>query len=601
MKLGDLKILDEDSGTNGSCDCDPALVTFSPLHLLTTDTACIPASPLQSAAARIRRVPTDIAAIVFVVLLQVVYFTGFVASDDNNYLDLVHHLQTGQAVPPHLDYFKARFVHWLTVYAAVTILPNVTWAIAMPPLLATLGLLILIRAYARRELPNMPPALPVLLFGLVPIAVINASVAMPDPIATLLGWLGLYIAAPALLRQDTPEARWRCLVGGIVTAMGFNAKESIAIIIPACGLFVLLCRTRCWWAWTRTAWVGLGGLVWVAFSMIVLGWWTGDPFFQSKAVAMGHRIAGWPCDPSLYGVAKYSLDYLRWLMNPFWDFSFVGVLLLLGMVVPIIKRTAFTNLLLCVVIPAFVYLSAGSSEWSTYHPLDHQTRYLLPFLPGMALLAAAWIDWFRRTGRWQRQIAHAAIALVIIAGAIAPNRLAGRWYHAETFAACFDMMRTGLPEKTESIAASQLSRNRFVGMDRWMEMPRIELILGPPRTAADWVDRFGGQLVVVTPVDRRRPNKHKHADAILYGSPISALSRFEKIATVAPPRDRLSTLWARLRGKPVPRLEDEAVELYRVPSVEQWQAEPANTEPDQPATDPRYPGDEIWTTDAMPF
>jgi hypothetical protein len=422
---------------------------------------------------------------------------------------------------------------------------------AIPSLIASIGTLFVIRTAAARFIDPRTAHVPVLLFGLTPIAVLNASVALPDPIATLLGWCGFLLCAGPLLRADAKCPWLCCFAGGVLVAIGYNAKESIAVIVPGCMLFALANllsgrTTAGLWTLLRSGVCALGAVSWA------------------------HDVAGMPCDPSLWGYAIYCSDYIRWLLDPTCELFPTGPVLLAGMIFALRNRTPFAMLVLCIVGPAFLYLSAGGSRWFPYHPLDHQTRYLLPFLPGMALLGGAMYAHLVAGGHSLALRTGLRIGLVAmtLAALIIPDRWAGRWYQADTYAACLEVGQRyfPLPRTDSRVCASQLTANRFIEIDRWSALPPIEIIRDAPATPAEWRSRYGGAYLIITEIDRRQPHKAKHAAATLWGGPLAALPQPVQIGRCEPPHSRLASLWAGLCGQaPPPSSPLRAVELWLVP------------------------------------
>ena len=532
-------------------------------------TAVLFPSAIHAASCRRPLRRWDLAAVALVLAVQLVYFTGVIASDDFTYLDTAWHARTGRPMAGDSHDIFVRFVHWQLIHLAVAIFPHQPWAMVLPSLLASVAILLTLAAFARRYLdPAMAP-LPVLIYGLVPVNVALATVALPDPLATAFGWFGVYLSAGALLERDTPRAGWRCLAGGLVIAVGYNAKETVAALVPGLILFGLVCRAHCPWAWRRIGLIAAGAGLWVAGETLAMACLKGDPWLHARAVVAAHEGFSSPqIEYTPTGLVRYWTEYLRWLADPRGDFAPMGLLLLAGLACAGFQRSPVSNLLICAVAPGLVYLSLGTAGIAHYLPLTHQPRYLVPMLPGLALLAAIMVWQVFKLGPRARRAVIFFGPLIILISLIAPNRLAGRWYQARTFAAGYRLLADYLPadEPGLRVCAAHASRCRFACVHRWLNCPELEVISPAPATAEEWIHRYAGAYILTTRSDSLQPSKKKHAHRCLAGRSYQILTRFERIARTEPLRDRLSTLRARLVGRPVPTDPAWAVELWRVPA-----------------------------------
>ncbi len=579
----------------------------------------------------------DAVAIGLMLLLQAVYFTGVVGSDDLGYASLIWHSRGGEPVPWELSYYFARFVHWKLIHLAVVLVPGTPAAIALPSMVASLVTLLAVRHLAVRYVDARLGWLAVLLYGLVPVSVLMASAALPDTVATALGWGGVCLAAGPILEPRGRGDRWRCLLAGLLIAVGYNAKETIAALIPCLGMFVglrwLIDRLRGrltahgrYGRQRKAEGVGTahaaesalatespvtgrqspakntcgnelphfssriahhaslapalalaaGGMIWLVAETVIFWLWTGDPGYHGKAIAWSQaQFTGPPIGPGLSGLIAYWSEYIRWLLEPAGDLGIMGPALLVGLIASLFDRRPAVRLLLCLVVPSFVYLSAGSTSIRNYDPVIHQPRYLLPILPGMALLATAQAVRLIRWGRVSplgyvlRGTAGIAFALAALTSLAAPDRLAGRWYHAATFSAGVELFRDHLPEGGKvRLVGSQLTANRFDQLHHWLDMPPVEPILPLPETAAEWSHRYAGAILVISRQDRVQPSKAKYIPLSLFGSDLTEIRGLELLARTAPPRSRLESLQAGLTGGRAEVDDDHAVELWRIPARE---------------------------------
>lgn len=532
---------------------------------------------LTRAEGGVRRLHWDTAAIGLIVGLMLFYYTGIIASDDLGYL-LVWKKPPGTLPDGQLSpawYYACRFVHWLPLKLLTALPPRHPWMMGAPSLLGSIGLLFIIRSIARRRLGLSEGATAVCLltFGLMPTMVVSASVALPDLTATVLAWLGVSFAAPALLDEDRRRPVLECLAGGFLIALAYNAKETTLALIPGCILFVALCRTRRGWAWKRCAWLAAGAVLWIGIETAILWALTGHPLARMESVRIAHAVSHKPdVQFTPIGLLSYWTDYLRWLADPRSDFGVTGPLMLAGTLFVCVRRTLASSFLLLLVVPAAFYLSVGSTEWKHYAPVFHQSRYFLPVLPALALLAGLAFQDLRRTRLGSSRWANLAIAAVLLAALPGPNRLAGRWSHAQCFAAGYGLVSDFSPLHAPAarLVASGLTRNRFDALPRWLDCPKLEVALPAPVTPDEWVARYAGAYVLTTRFDRLGDGSAKHDHLTLYGASMDALSRFECTARREPDRDRLSSLQARILGRPAPSVPGLAVELWRVPTPAEY-------------------------------
>lgn len=511
----------------------------------------------------------DLTAILLVFVVQIVYFTGIIASDDCGYLNVVWRLQGGESLSDCFSYFMLRFIYWGTIYLAVCALPHLTWACVLPSMLATLVILLIIRAFTCRHIDARFGAVAILIYGLTPINVAAASVALPEPVSTAIAWLGIYLASIPLIDREAKRAYLLCLVGGLLIGMGYSAKETVATLVPGFLLFVLVCRTRQAWAWRRATLVALGAGLWLAGEVLAALWVTGDPLARFHEIARAQEMYGVPAiEHTLTGLLSYGAEYLRWLANPRFEYGPIGFLMLAGLAMAMIKRCTVYNLLLCLIVPSLIYLSVGSPNLRHYQPVFHQSRYLIPLLPGLALLATGmvWLVW--QQGPWLRRMVLVGGTCAALLSLTGPNQLAGRWYQSRTFIAGQEIFKKYLTttDPDVRVIAACSTQGKFARMHQWLDCPKIEKIKPDLTSAEDWIKKYGGAYVLISRSDYLGPSRKKHAHRSLKGTPYDTLNSFECIDRIEPPRDRLSTIQARLLGQPVPTDPNWAVELWRIPA-----------------------------------
>lgn len=498
--------------------------------------------------------------------MQLVFFTGVASSDDCGYVDMIRYMQRGEPVPEPMYYFLNRFMHWRLVQLAVFAFPTLPWAIALVPMAATCATLLIIRAFARRYVDPQMAWLAMLMFGLLPLVAVNASVALPEPVATALVWGGIYLAAGPLLERQMARPCWRLLLGGFLMGCGYNAKETVALLVPGMLLFVPLFRLRYRWAWWRGTILAVGALLWVLLETIGQWYVTGDPLFRSHVVLAAQKGYGVDRDYSGWNVLWYWSDYLRWLAEPMGAYGLCGLLLLAGVGFAFWKRSDRTRLLLCPCLFMLLYLSVGAVTFKPYQPFVHQPRYLYPVLPGFALLAGMMLWYFWQRGRAYRVTIIAMLLVLAGTSSLVANRYAGRWYNAATFNAGYRLMTEQVPALPDSpkVYAAPITWNRFYNLHDWAETEPVEKITTIPQTPEQWKSHYAGSCILISRFDYAGPSRTRHLDQTIKGPALESLRQFPRIARVEPPGNRLRQVQAWLLNRPVPTDPRWAVELYRI-------------------------------------
>ncbi|NLE57656.1 MAG: hypothetical protein GX616_04800 [Planctomycetes bacterium] len=554
-------------------------------------------------------VGSGLAAILFLLALQLYYFSGIVASDDMGYVRVARAHVAGGSLPLETDrmfaLYYSRFVHWKPIQWAMQICPRHPWAIVVPSLISSAVISLVILSLAS-QLRLEWSWLPVLIHGLIPLNVAIASTAFPDLNGAALVWLGIWLVAPLLLdaknrlRASAPEpdaggsrdkphllsntdvlVSLRCMAGGLLMGAGYTAKESMVFVVPCLLLFVALFRRECAWARRRSFWLCLGAGVWLMIEAAVMYVWTGKPLFHRYALEIWahdrpYMTVGADDWTSLFG---YWSNYLRWLTDWRSAYGPMGPLLLLFLaasVVHLIRSTrrarpdnspesdtlGFEQLMLCLVLPGLVFFSLL---------LFDQPRYLLPLFPAMALLAASAIERLVRGVSWRRAALGLSAIPVVGLSVLGPNEMVGRWYYARHVAASRDLLENHLPAGDIRLLTSFSYSARIDQLPQWIGCPPINPVRLPaPSTCSEWVDRYGGSYVITMRFDRAGHRDPRRTPQTLFGEPSTSLASFERVARCEPPHNRLDATLAMLLGRPTPTQPDDAVELWRVPTQDEW-------------------------------
>ncbi|MCP4248229.1 MAG: hypothetical protein GY778_14380 [bacterium] len=533
--------------------------------------ACDPTVPRAGAVnanEAIYRPVVFVAAIAMLLGLALLFATGVVASDDTYYLDVARTWQPGGDRTAAENVY-ARLAMWYPIRVATWVVGDTWRALLWPPLISAGVALAAVAVLGRRWFGPRAGLFAVAALGLTTHFLVAATIALPDIVAAAAVAVAVVLTGPSLLDRDCRRATRLALLGGLVIGLGYSAKEIVALVAPALGMFVLLRRFRCVWAWKRLAAVAAGAMVWLVVEGVVLWRYTGDPLFHYHAVrdsqaGYGSALA----NPTWFALLDYWTQYVRWLMDPGYNSRWWGPVYLGGMTLALIRSNDRTRLLLCIICVLGLYLSVGSSDLAHYAPLWHQPRYLIPLFPPAALLVGYAADWLLRRRRLIARATATAMACLAVASLYWANQDAGQWYAAREFAAGRAFFDEYDPPAVSvgRLCASGHTAYRLHLLAGEAGLGEIEGIGRPPASPGDWVERYPGRYVLVAGPDRRPPPPGQRM-TLLTAESVTALSGFERLAAVAPPRSRLDLLRSGLGLGESTTDPAERIELYRIPEA----------------------------------
>ncbi|HUU84106.1 MAG TPA: glycosyltransferase family 39 protein [Phycisphaerae bacterium] len=493
------------------------------------------------------------------------FYTGVVASDDTFYLDIARHWTPGGDRTAS-DVAYARIAVWYPIRVATWVAGDSWRALMWPPFVSAGLALLAVALLGRRWFGDRPAVFAVATLGLTPPFIIAATIAVSDVMATSAVAAALALGGPALVERDCKRPVLLAACAGLAIGLGYSAKETTALIVPAFGLFVLLRRPACAWAWTRLAAVAGGAALWLATEAVVLAVYTGDPFFHYLAISESQAIYGLPLtDPTFTELADHWTQYARWLMDPNHVYGWCGPVYLAAVALAIWRGTDARRLLLCVILCLGVYLSVGSSDLRTYSPLWHQPRHLLLLVPAGALLVGWIVDGLLRARKTVARVAAVAAVCLVVASLHTANRDAGRWYAAREFTAGRRLFEHfDPPPWRDRVCASGHTAYRLALLFEEADAGWVFSIGDPPASAPEWMQRYPGWYVVVSGADRRPPPPGQRM-SLLTGESVAALTSFQRIASGAPPTSRAREVFSALGLVAAGYDESDRVEVFRVP------------------------------------
>ena len=506
-------------------------------------------------------------AIVLLTGLALFFCTGVIASDDTYYLDIARHWRPGGDRLSAAPQTYARLGMWYPIRVATWIVGDSWRALMWPPLISAGATLLAVAVVGRRWFGDRAALLAVIALGLTTHFLISATIAVPDIVAAAAVAWALALAGPPLLDRGCKRAMLMAVSGGLVIGIGYAAKEPTALLLPSLGLFVLLRRTGCGWAWKRLAALAAGAALWLAFEAGVLWHYTGDPFYHYTSVRDCHIGYGAPLtDLTLAGLLDHWTQYVRWMMDPRYVFGWWGPVYLAAMAFALWRSNDRTRIVLCTIVCLGVYLSVGSSNLGSYVPLWHQPRYLIPLMPPAALLIGYAADWFLRRQRLLAGATLIAGVCLTVGSMYWANQAAGRWYAARDFSAGRILLSRSDPPPSwrDRVCASGHTAYRLSLLFEEADLGRVQAMGDPPRTAPDWMEDYGGCYLFVSGPDRRPPPPG-HRMSLLTPEAVEALEGFEVVAQAAPPSSRGREVLSRL-GLLAPKSDSsDRIEVIEIP------------------------------------
>ncbi len=284
----------------------------------------------------------------------------------------------------------------------------VEWALRLPSvLLATLAVLLTYEIGRRRFNPRMG-LLSALVLLCTPLFIVHAPSARLDVVYA--GWTAIALAA---WLWSEPGARWswvRTALFWIGIAGAFLVKGPPCFIVIACVVLVDLVRSRGRGTMSALQWMA-GALVLAA---VILGWLEMEKRVYGSAFVQG-QVVGQTVERFMSGSHEKPIYYylLRIPLDIFFPWSiFLGLTLWSLWRERAALWPRLASLVAWGLLPViFFSLASGKRQ-----------MYLMPLLPGMALLVGWYLDARflarARYPRWSRALAGlcAVVALVVVVG-----------------------------------------------------------------------------------------------------------------------------------------------------------------------------------------
>jgi 4-amino-4-deoxy-L-arabinose transferase-like glycosyltransferase len=380
------------------------------------------------------------------VFVDLVFFTGFIASDDVLYVTAARQLVETGTLWPDLAAHEVRLlvIGWCAL-AGFWVRHDVQ-TIAASFVLFHQALTVLTFVLARQVQGLGAALLAALLTASFPLLVVYSTTILPDiPMAVCFVAALLAFRSGLTLAPGAPRARLAFAVGGACVGLAYLAKESGLIPVPffvALTLFgtgsTLEPARRLGRAGARSGWL-LAGLAFVlGLEALALRALTGAWSFRLRAFFEG----GGGGAPSLAGLGERALGLERAVTDHLPGAAVAMVALVaVAAVIHAAKRPGLGAILS---FPAWyiAYYTWGSASLTSYYSPSLQARYFIPCLPFLIIALSALLstgsaraaEYVRRRHpgmEWELRVLAAAAVISAVAVQVAlADRHAGRVYGA---------------------------------------------------------------------------------------------------------------------------------------------------------------------------
>ncbi len=358
-------------------------------------------------------------------LVDGVFFTGFVGSDDMDYFNGGVALFQG-LLGPEILLAETRLTLLIWNALVVELLGPFAQRVAVSYILLHQLLNVATFALGKRLFGPRPALVAVYLFALVPMVIVYSSTILPDIASAaflVLSLLALSYGLPSSIHtRPVVQAAWM-QAAGLLFGLAYGAKESVLVSLPVMVIWGVLHVRRAlpgrWIGqslWLATLFAG-GLLVFVGVETIVLSDAT-DRFFL--------RL-GWTVDddysPTLAMIDKYGTDPVErwnWLiyraLDPYtFPHAHKWMTLVCLVAFPFFRGRSWWVFALA--IWTFAFFTWGSVSPTKYAPPSLQARYYIQVLPFVALIVGLVctrvLEWFES---WRLPILAGPFALVILFG-----------------------------------------------------------------------------------------------------------------------------------------------------------------------------------------
>lgn len=333
-----------------------------------------------------RRAYTVAGIVAVGIALRLVFYGGFLLSDDAAYVERALGLAYGELTPPSA-HFEARLGLVGPTALIFAFVGASQRTLAAFPFLCSVASLFLAYRFGR-DFAGERVGLTALAFAAVfPMELIFASHLFATSPLALLTALALFLFLRAELGRARSAARCY-LLAGLTLGLAFVVHETALLCLVFYPAYALLVRRPSW----GNLWIAAGLVVGIAVDPLLHGLLMGAPLARLGAMVNADTVVGVASDVKDAGLT------LEWIVHPWLrvlieqEFGLFFYFVLPVSLVALASRRAapFERALGLWVLVIFLWLSYGSLSLTTYAPLARLPRYLAPVvIPSVVLLAAA--------------------------------------------------------------------------------------------------------------------------------------------------------------------------------------------------------------------
>ena len=406
------------------------------------------------------------------VVVDLVFFTGFIASDDVLYVTAARKLAETGTLWPDLAAHEVRLlvIGWCA-FAGLWVRHDVQ-AVAASFVFFHQALTVLTFVLARQVQGLGAALLAAILTASFPMLVVYSTTILPDiPMAACFVGAFLALRAAASAPPGARRARFALAVCGGCVGLAYLAKESGLIPVPFFAFLALLCggeaaepgrRRR--GAATRCAWFLVGVAVVLGIEALALRALTGAWSFRLRAFFEGEGGGA----PSLATLGERAM-WLERAVTAHVGGSAAAVAMVVAVAAAAIYAAKRPGLGAIVAFPAWyaAYYTWGSARFPAYDSPSLQARYFIPCLPFLLIALATLLcaGYARAAARARRlhprgerglQVVAAAAMISFVAMALAlSDRQAGSLYGAPLVSQSLRALRSLSPARETPIVISE--------------------------------------------------------------------------------------------------------------------------------------------------
>jgi 4-amino-4-deoxy-L-arabinose transferase-like glycosyltransferase len=464
-----------------------------------------------------RNGPMVLTAILFLLLVALAW-VGFIGSDDVIYSDGAYGwLNSFPYVGGH---GSIRYTITLPIAAAYRLIGENEFALALPSLIYTLGLILIGGLFVRRADGDTASLATLILFATSPLFVIQGSIANVDLIELFFVMASFALWWRALDAER--QTRW-LIASGAMAGLAFLTRETAVFIIPFFALLFLTAYRLPRW---RYLWIAVGFLAVWAAELLYLGIMTGDPLYRihismnhdssiDRTIDLAGNVIVHPLiDPLLVLLINQEFMLIFWVAIP------IGLWLCFGRDIPV-KRQGVARIV--ALFGATWFVCAASAQ--SLLPLN--PRYFAATTASAIMLVGIGLAELGRRRRASLALG-IAFALVIanLAGIVVEDKVP--MYHERALA------RFVAAHPTATVTTDPMTRHRAILLLTWAKaQQRVEA--APPKP---------GGLHFYNPNYATRANRYMPANVVPLYQP---RSDWATIATISQPAPALAN-WVEISG-----------------------------------------------------